>query len=977
MLRLLTFGGLRILRGDRDGADLANQRRRLAVLAVVAAAAPGSVSRDRLMMLLWPDSDDEKGRHALNQIVYNLRRELGASPIDGVSDLSLLPHIMTADLVDFRAAIARGDHEAAAELYSGPFLDGFAVPGASEFARWVDDERDRTTRQAMQAIDKLATAAALAGNGSALVQWTGRLVELDPLSARRVLAHMHALEAAGDRDSAIAYGRRYDVLARTNDDDVDPAIAAEVSRLRSLPVRVTVAPEASRLASVAMAPVVDASAQATVPDPSAREADVCTMSPGAASLLTASPRTALPDAEAFGAEAPRPESLGTESPRSESPRAESLHSSRPRHTRVWVPTLIAAAVMLVSVAAWSRTRSAALPLDAGDRMMLAAVQLPAADSASGSALLFALQSALQQSGRVRLVSPASIADALQRMDSAARRGPLTDSISLEVAEREGARYVVSLNVMPSGAQRLVTLRVLDPSSGAVVRTYTESAIAGDLLPAIDGAAGRLRRDLGDSQHDIAAALPLPRATTPSLEALRLLASAREAYNRALYPDARTLYTSAIALDTGFAAAHAGLAAVEYVMNNTLAGDSSAARALALADRLPPRERMLIEAVAARGSGDWTRAASLHRAYLIRYPDDYDLYRMLGYDLMRAGNADEGLAAYDSVGAHRRLTAGDLINIAAMHKQRGRYAQARAAHVAAMRLDSTIMVRSIQNEEFGAMLLRLGFADSARALHSVMLTRTPADQARGHRSLAYVDLYEGKYTSALQHLTAAVSIGATANSGSLSETRDRALLGATLLDMGRTGEARAQLRMAAALALALPYDPALLLWAGKPLARLGDTVTARHLLDSARARTRNTDAGQTAATAALEAELTIARSTTLDGVRAAERAVGADSGAYVQETLAYALERAGDLRAARARYAAIATGTDRALEKEAQQKVRLAPLAVARIDAALGNTHAALQAVDEFNVRWSTADANLPMITALRSQLTTLRVATRR
>ena len=80
----------------------------------------------------------------------------------------------------------------------------------------------------------------------------------------------------------------------------------------------------------------------------------------------------------------------------------------------------------------------------------------------------------------------------------------------------------------------------------------------------------------------------------------MLAGGRSAFRRGLYNDARTLYSGAIALDSGFAAAHAGLAAIAYYTNDIPAGDVHIARALALSDRLPPRERMLIEAEAARG-----------------------------------------------------------------------------------------------------------------------------------------------------------------------------------------------------------------------------------------------------------------------------------------------------------------------------------------------------------------------------------------
>lgn len=914
MLRLLTFGGLRVLRGDGSATELANQRRRIAVLAVVAAAAPSGVSRDRLLFLLWPNSDEEKGRHALTQIVYNLRRELGTSPIDGAVELSLLQDVMTADLVDFRAAIARHDHAAAAALYTGPFLDGFFVPGAGEFDRWAEDERMRTLRQAIASIDKLAAAA---HDSAELMRWTARLVELDPLSARRALTHMRALADHGDRDAAIAYGRRYDALARSDGDDVDAAVGAEVDRLRTMP---TILPNP-----------VSASAMLSPP------AVAATISHDAAV----------------------------------SPAHDSSHTAQRAGTRWWIPMTVAVSLAIGSAAAWNRIRTPTLPLEPGDRLLLADVSLSSADSSTGRALAFALQSALQQSARVRFVSPVSITDALRRMG----RLPITalpDSTAVEVAEREGARYVIALAITPSGASRLLTLRVIDPIDRSTLHTYSATASPNSLLPAIDAVAGQLRSHLGDNARDIASAIPLPRATTPSLEALKLLASGRDAFSRSMYQDASALFANALALDSGFAAAHAGLASVDYTMNNIVDGDAHMARALALADRLPPRERLLIEAVAARGRGDWARAGTLHRAYLIRYPDDYDIYGLLGYDLMMAKNPEESLSAYDSLLAHRRAISNVLINVAAAYRQLGRSRDARKAQVQATHLDTGIIVHAIQNEEFGQLLLELGFADSARAVHALMLTRSAQDQARGHRSMAYVDLYEGRYRSAVTHLDAAIEKSRLDPRLGLSVVRDRALLANTLLDLGDTTTAQILLREAASQCIARAHDPSALFWTGKPLARLGSTSLAQLLLDSAHARTRATDSRQVAATRALEAEVLIARGRFAEGIAAAETATAGDSSAYLIETLAYALERGGRLHAARAEYEALSVTRLSAIGKEGQQSTRLAPLAMARMDAQLGRVADAERQVGQFIERWPSADANLPVIMSQLARIKMLR-----
>ncbi|MCC7052840.1 MAG: hypothetical protein IT355_06195 [Gemmatimonadaceae bacterium] len=931
MLRLLTFGGLRVHRDDGDATDLTNQRRRLAVLAVVASEWPRGVTRERLLLLLWPDAEADKGRHALNQIVYNLRRELGQSPIAGMAELSLVPDVMRCDLLEFRDAVSRGDDEAVVSLHQGAFLDGFFVPGAGEFDRWADAERLRTQRQVISALDRLAARAATAGDIDAQLRWTERLVELDPLSASRALAHMQALVKHGDRDAAVAYGRRYAALAQADGDEADPAVAAEVERLRRLPalVRAPAAPQ----------PAIEAPAGGPAPAPDVMPS----IRPTASTVTDVAVTAALP-----------------------------RRAGLPRR---WAAG--AAALAVAACAAWlAPAPRGTLPLRRGDRIVIADVQVPVADSASARALAVALQSALQQSARVNAVSPKSVAETLRRMGQQVT-APLTDATAGEVAERESARYVVSLGVTPAAATRIVTLRVLEPSSGSVLRSYATTVAPQALLEAIDEVAGRLRRDLGDTREDVAAAIPLPRATTPSLEALRLYAGANAAANRALYRDASTLYDGALVLDSGFAAARAGLANVAYIFNDVREGDAHMARALALASRLPPRERLLIEATSARGNGDWLRAASLHRAYLIRYPDDYDIYAMLGYDLMRAGESREALAAFDTLRAHRTLGASDHFNVAAIHVGLGEYASARAAHVAALDRDTAFLQRAMQNEQVGRVLLLLGHSDSARVVHEAIAIRTGPEQARGLRALAYVDLYEGRYASAVARLGRAIEIDAAEPTSRLSEVRDRALLASTLLDLGRRDEARAQLVVASRLGRASRLPPQALYWTGKPLLRLGEVALARPLLDSAKARTRASDRAEQAATLALEAELLAAQGRARDAIPLANRAESQGDGiADLVDTRAHVLEESGALPEALAARRALQDVVRGAVELEGQQKARLAPLAMARITARLGRPDEALRTIGAFAERWPTADANLPMLTVLRAQIVSRRAEPR-
>src|SRR5206468_1430285 len=145
--RLRTFGGLSLTGESGPVPGAATQRRKLAMLAVLATGGGRGVSRDRLLALFWSESDAEHARHALTQSLSALRRELGSDDLFlGSADLSLNPALIDSDVADLETALARTELERAIALYVGPFLDGVHLDhahGSPEFEHWVDAERAR------------------------------------------------------------------------------------------------------------------------------------------------------------------------------------------------------------------------------------------------------------------------------------------------------------------------------------------------------------------------------------------------------------------------------------------------------------------------------------------------------------------------------------------------------------------------------------------------------------------------------------------------------------------------------------------------------------------------------------------------------------------------------------------------------------------------------------------------------------------
>src|SRR5690242_14715516 len=215
MIRLRTFAAVTL---ERDGLPMTGrntQRRRLALLVFLASARRKPVSRDRLLGLLWPERDAERARHALAQLVYELRRDLGPSVIvNGGDDLLLDESCISSDVAEFEDAFQQGSMERVVAAYTGPFLDGFFVSDADEFERWAEERRRELATKYLHALETLAVVATDRGRFSGAVEYRRRAAALDPLSARQALALMQALVRAGDRPAAIRHAQVYAQLVR-------------------------------------------------------------------------------------------------------------------------------------------------------------------------------------------------------------------------------------------------------------------------------------------------------------------------------------------------------------------------------------------------------------------------------------------------------------------------------------------------------------------------------------------------------------------------------------------------------------------------------------------------------------------------------------------------------------------------------------------------------------------------------------------
>ena len=599
MIRIHALGGLTVRDGDgKPVAGPATQPRRLAILALLARAGDRGVSRERILSLLWPDADDERGPRALAQALYALRKDLSAGDIIvGAKELRLDPALVSSDADDFAAAVSRSDDARAIALYQGPFLDGFHMPGADEFSRWVERERTALAHDHLRSLEALARTSLARGNAQDSASWWRRIAALDPLNARFTIGLMEALVASGDRAGAIKQSHVYHLLVEQELDlPPDREVMALAERLRGA----SDAPRAS--------PPREPIALASAPEPS--------------------PDLSLPVALTSSAPPP-PKPAPT-------PPVPVARRWRGRRTT----GVIVATVVIAAAYGASRTSSGARAFrslraqSSGDNPIIAVGQIVSYGTDSAAKALAGpvsdlLSTSLARIPGLRVVSRGRLLELMHPAPGGAM--DTTAGGFVNAARRAGGTEIVDGTVYsrPDGRLRL-DLRRVDLATGAIGDVHTVEGT--DLFALVDSGTARLVAALGNR------ALPpgsVADVTTRSVAAYRMYEQGIRAYFRGDSRTASAFFEGAMAEDSMFALA-------TYYSAITTGGshsDSSLVRlerAKRLASRAPDRERLTILA-------GWANAVSspalqqIAETLATRYPAEVEGYLYTGIARVYGGD----------------------------------------------------------------------------------------------------------------------------------------------------------------------------------------------------------------------------------------------------------------------------------------------------------------------------------------------------
>ena len=306
------------------------------------------------------------------------------------------------------------------------------------------------------------------------------------------------------------------------------------------------------------------------------------------------------------------------------------------------PAALVAEVALVAaigVGTWVVTRPApALAFAERDWVVVGDMRNLTGDPLLDDSLQQAFRISLEQSRYVNVLSDLKVRQTLTLMQKNSE-DTVDRASALEVAQREGIRYVLLPSIAEVGGKVRVSAEVVDPANGnTVFATHQDGRGLESVLASVDEVVQSLRLGFGETVASASqTSAPLPQVATASLDALKAYAMGQEAYAKGELDASLRYFGQAVELDPNFALAHAGMMRVHVRRANTISANSELERALAVSARLPKRDALYLRAWKAQNIEGGSDAAERWKTLADLYPDFHPASANYGWLALVARN----------------------------------------------------------------------------------------------------------------------------------------------------------------------------------------------------------------------------------------------------------------------------------------------------------------------------------------------------
>lgn len=311
------------------------------------------------------------------------------------------------------------------------------------------------------------------------------------------------------------------------------------------------------------------------------------------------------------------------------------------------------------------TSGSSLPFEERDWIMMADFDNQTNEPVFDRALYTAFTISANQSRYVNILPRTKMREILQRMNEG-EKSHIDEDTAREMAEREGIKLAIVPAISKLGNQYILSAKIVDAKTGEELRSelvYADNP--DDILNRMDVLSKKIRKDLGESRFNISLQdKPLAKATTSSLDALKMYSLGIDNHLKMDFEKARDYYMEALRIDTGFVAAKASLGNILMEHFNKDKGKHYLEDAIRDIDRLTDRERLGILAFYdINVLGDVKKGIEDAAMRVHLYPDDAAARNNLGYYYTLKGDYENALEEYKQairIDRYQVITYGGII-----------------------------------------------------------------------------------------------------------------------------------------------------------------------------------------------------------------------------------------------------------------------------------------------------------------------------
>ncbi len=357
---------------------------------------------------------------------------------------------------------------------------------------------------------------------------------------------------------------------------------------------------------------------------------------------------------------------------------------------------------------------------------------------------------LEQSKYLRVTTWERMLDILDQMGKPGVQ-VIDREVGFEICRRGGIDAIVLGSFVKAGNMFATDVKVLNVRSKTLLKSASAKGegVESILKTQIDELSREISRGVGLSERTIdSTPLQISGVSTSSMEAYNYYLRGKQDYGRYLYADARRFLEKAVAIDTGFAAAHLYLGFALRQLGNTAEANHSMEKAKKYAGKSTRKERILIEAnYAYLIENHFEEARRLLEGLAEEYPEEKEIYLFLGIGFAVHKMHDQAIPALEKLLKLDPVNGEGLNQLAYIYSERGDFERAIAylqKYAAAFPGDPNPF------DSMGEIYFKMGRLDEAMAKYNEALEVRP-DFMSSYLTSGYIYALKENYPADLERI----------------------------------------------------------------------------------------------------------------------------------------------------------------------------------------------------------------------------------